>query len=356
MELRLERPSTARDYEQWATILEQVSGDVVDVDEIVHFVESDTEGAWLLATIGDEAAGCGVGRPSSIQSSLYAMVRVLPEQRGQGIGNRIYEALSKHARRLGRDSMWGRILEEDEESRSFARNRGFREAGREYEVVLDTARANVVADPPEGIALVSLAERPDLAEAVHAVDCEVVGRRSPARGRRLRAPTFARWHELYLEGPGAVPDALIAALDGDEVVGYTGLRRRGAISPVAENLLTAVRRPWRRRGIAVALKQEQIARARAAGIEQIYTTNDETNAGMRSGQCEARLPPRPDADRRERAPGEPLVDVRAAVPPGRGQPGHDRDRRRQAAAPELHRAGHRCRAPGRGRRTPSRAP
>src|SRR6476659_913195 len=108
--MRLERPSTARDYEQWARILEQVSGDVVDVDEIVHFVETDAEGAWLLATVGDEAAGCGVGRPSSIQSSLYAMVRVLPERRGQGIGSRIYEALSNHARRLGRDSMWGRIL------------------------------------------------------------------------------------------------------------------------------------------------------------------------------------------------------------------------------------------------------
>ena len=291
MELQLVLPSTARDYELWAEILKQVSGDVVDVDEIAHFVESDTEGAWLLATIGDEPAGCGVGRPSSIQSSMYAMVRILPEHRGQGIGNRIYEVLSEHAQRLGRDSMWGRILEDDEESRSFARNRGFREAGREYEVVLDTAQADIAADPPEGIELVSLAERPDLAEAVHAVDCEVSADVPRPEGDDFEPQPFARWHELYLEGPGAVPDAMIAALDGSEVVGYTGLRRRGAISPIAENLLTAVRRPWRRRGIAVALKQEQIARARAAGIEQIYTTNDETNAGMRG--VNARLGYRP---------------------------------------------------------------
>src|SRR5215208_6640913 len=139
MELRLERPSTSRDYEQWAEILKQVSGDIVDVDEIAHFVETDGESAWLLATNDEEAAGCGVGRPSSIQSNLYAMVRVLAERRRQGIGSRIYAAVSDHARRLGRDSMWGRILEGDEESRSFARNRGFREAGREYEVVLDAA-------------------------------------------------------------------------------------------------------------------------------------------------------------------------------------------------------------------------
>jgi RimJ/RimL family protein N-acetyltransferase len=291
VELRLERPSTQSQYAQWAEILKRVSGDVFDVDEIAHFVESDTESAWLLATSGGEPVGCGVGRPSSIQSSLYAMVRVLPEHRGGGAGQRIYEALSEHARALGRDSMWGRIREDDEASRRFARNRGFREAGREYEVVLETAGVEASGDPPQGIELVSLGQRPDLAQAVHAVDCEVSGDVPRPEGDDFEPTPYERWRELYLEGPGAVPEALIAALDGDEVIGYTGLRRRGSTSPIAENLLTAVRRPWRRRGIATALKREQVARARAAGIEQIYTTNDETNEGMRG--VNARLGYRP---------------------------------------------------------------
>jgi GNAT superfamily N-acetyltransferase len=281
MELRLETPSSPRQYEQWAAILKRVSGDVFDVDEIAHFVETDAESAWLLAVRGNEAVGCGVGRPSSIQSSLYAMVRVLPEHRRRGVGSRILEALSDHSRSLGRDSLWGRIREDDDESRRFAGNRGFREAGREYEVVLDTASADVSAESPEGIELVSLADRPELAQAVHEVDCEVSADVPRPEGDDFEPNTFTRWHEQYLEGPGAVPEAMIAALAGGEVVGYTGLRRRGAASPIAENMLTAVRRPWRRRGIATALKREQIARARAAGIEQIFTTNDETNTGMR---------------------------------------------------------------------------
>jgi mycothiol synthase len=281
MELRLETPSSPRQYEQWATILKRVSGDVFDVDEIAHFVETDAESAWLLAVRGNEAVGCGVGRPSSIQSSLYAMVRVLPEHRRRGVGSRILEALSDHSRSLGRDSLWGRIREDADESRRFAGNRGFREAGREYEVVLDTASADVSAESPEGIELVSLADRPELVEAVHEVDCEVSADVPRPEGDDFEPNTFTRWHEQYLEGPGAVPEAMIAALAGGEVVGYTGLRRRGAASPIAENMLTAVRRPWRRRGIATALKREQIARARAAGIEQIFTTNDETNTGMR---------------------------------------------------------------------------
>jgi mycothiol synthase len=291
--VRFETPSTQKQFEQWVEILERVSGDVFGVDEVAHFIETDKESSWLLATSRGQAVGCGVGRPSSIQSSLYAMVRVLPEHRGQGAGQQIYEALSAHARALGRDSMWGRIQEDDDASRRFAANRGFREAGREYEVVLDTSEADTSAGPPEGIELVSLAERPELATAVHEVDCEVGADVPRPEGDDFEPDTFERWHELYLEGPGAVPEALIAALAGDEVVGYTGLRRRGAISPVAENLLTAVRRPWRRRGIAVALKREQIARAREAGIEQVYTTNDETNAGMRGVNSQLGYKPAP---------------------------------------------------------------
>jgi len=281
VKLRFERPSRQAQYEQWAEILRSVSGDVFDVDEIAHFVASDTESAFLLALSGDEALGCGVGRPSSIQSSLYAMARVLPEHRGQGVGTQMYELLSEHARKLGRDSLWGRVREDDDGSRSFLRNRGFREAGREYEVVLDTASANLSTERVEGIELVSLAERPDLEPAVHEVDCEVAADVPRPEGDDFEPQPYERWREQYLEGPGAVPDAVIAALDGQEVVGYTGLRRRGASSPIAENMLTAVRPRWRRRGIATALKREQVARARAAGIEQIFTTNDETNTGMR---------------------------------------------------------------------------
>jgi len=291
VDLRFETPSTSRQFEQWAVILERVSGDVFDVDEIAHFVSSDTESAFLLVLTEDEALGCGVGRPSSIQSSLYAMVRVLPEHRRQGVGTRIYEALSEHAGRLARESLWGRVREDDAASRDFVRNRGFREAGREYEVVLDTAHAGAPPDPPTGVMLVSLTERPELERAVYEVDCEVGGDVPRPEGDDFEGQPFDRWREQYLEGPGAVPDAMIAALVGDVVVGYTGLRRRGASSPVAENMLTAVRRDWRRRGIATALKREQVARARAAGIEQIFTTNDETNAGMRG--VNARLGYRP---------------------------------------------------------------
>jgi GNAT superfamily N-acetyltransferase len=280
VEIRLETPSSERQFEQWAGIMERVEGDVYDVDELAHLIKDDADSAWILASRGEDAVGSGVGRPSSIGGSLYAMARVLPEERGHGVGTMLYEALSKHAARLGLSSLWGRIGEGDSASLSFAEHRGFREVSREYEVVLDVAQAELAGDPPAGVELVSLADRPDLERAVYDVDLEVAPD-VPSHEEAHESMIFERWRATYLEGPGAVPEACIVAIADGEVVGYTGLRRRGSVSPTAENLLTAVRRPWRRRGIAVALKREQIRRAREAGIEEIYTTNDETNTGMR---------------------------------------------------------------------------
>jgi mycothiol synthase len=290
--IRHETPSTPEQFQHWAAIIERVSGEALNVDELAHVFETDRESAWLLALRGDEPVGCGVGRPSSIAGSLYAMVRVLPEQRRQGAGSTIYEALSEHARRRGLTSLWGRIRGDDKESRQFARARGFTEVGREHEVVLDVARADLSGEPPPGIELVTLAERPDLTQAVFEVDAEVAPD-APSHSDAREPQTFERWHAEYLEGPGALPSACVVALADGEIVGYTGLRRNGSSSPLAENLLTAVRRPWRRRGVATALKREQIVRAREAGIEQIRTTNEETNVGMRGVNARLGYEPAP---------------------------------------------------------------
>jgi GNAT superfamily N-acetyltransferase len=291
MELRLETPSTPRQYEQWASIVERVTGEVFAVDEIGYIIETDVRSIWLLASRGREVVACGVGRPSSIESCLFAMARVLPDHRRQGVGTALYAALSEHARARGDTSLFGRIREDDQESRRFVAARGFAEVSREHELVLDVAEADVSGEPPPGIELVTLAERRELEEAVYELDSEVAPDVPRPEGEDHDQMTFERWQNMYLEGPGAAPEACIVALAGDEVVGYTGLRRRGATSPDATNLLTAVRRPWRRKGIATALKREQVVRAGKLGIEQIYTGNDEENVGMRG--VNARLGYRP---------------------------------------------------------------
>jgi mycothiol synthase len=280
MAIHIEHPTSDEQIEAWAEILWRVDDLRMDVDEFRHSFEQDSESLWALAYLDGEPAGTGVGRPSSLTGADYAAARVLPELRGCGVGSALLEAIAEHARARGATELWGRIRADDEATLAFAERRGFREVGRERDVLLDLSKVPPTApDPPSGITLVTFAERPDLIPAVFAVDNEV-SLDVPAHA--AQAPmAYEDWSRENLEGPGAFPEACVIALADEEVVGYTALRRYGARSPGAENRLTAVRRPWRRRGIATALKRAQIEAARAAGIEKISTTNDELNVGMR---------------------------------------------------------------------------
>lgn len=293
MAIHIEHPESPEQIEAWAEIMWRVDDLRMDVDEFRHYFEQDTESLWALAYIDGEPAGTGVGRPSSLAGANYAAVRVLPKLRGRGVGSGLLAAITEHARAGGVTELWGRIQADDEATLSFAEHRGFREIGRERDVLLDLRKVPPAApDIPAGITLVTFAERPDLIRAVFAVDTEV-SVDVPSHGTN-EPMTYEDWSRENLEGPGAFPQGCVIALEGDEVVGYTALRRYGAGSPEAANRLTAVRRPWRRRGIASALKRAQIEAARTAGIETIATTNDELNVGMRGVNERLGYEPQPE--------------------------------------------------------------
>jgi mycothiol synthase len=95
----------------------------------------------------------------------------------------------------------------------------------------------------------------------------------------LTRPSFEEWRGVSLDIPNALPEAILVAVADAEVVAYASLY---ALSDgVAEHGLTAVRRAWRGRGIATALKRLQIAWAKRAGYTELHTTNDEANEAMR---------------------------------------------------------------------------
>jgi mycothiol synthase len=291
--IRIEHPERKDEIEAWAEILWQVEGLRMGVEELRHSFEADRDSLWALAYLDGEPAGTGVSRASSTVGESYGAVRVLPDRRRRGVGSELLRAVAGHTRAAGRAQIWGLILADDQASLDFAGQRGFSEVGRERDVVLDVSNAEPVApDPPAGITLVSFAERPDLIPAVVAVDGEV-SVDVPTHGTQ-QPMGEPEWMRENVEGPGAFLEACFVALAGDEVVGYTAIRRYGTGSPEAENRLTAVRRPWRGRGIATALKRAQIERARKAGIERIFTTNDETNVAMRGVNARLGYEPLPE--------------------------------------------------------------
>ena len=88
--------------------------------------------------------------------------------------------------------------------------------------------------------------------------------------------TLDRWTRVWLGHP------MFLALHDGEVVGCAGLGLDVDAPTRAENALTAVRRDWRGRGIAVHLKQRTLQWAAAHGITEVYTWTQDGNAAMRS--------------------------------------------------------------------------
>jgi mycothiol synthase len=274
MEIRT--ATSPHDLQAFAHVVERVEGLRIGVDELRHDLEAEPDTRFFLARSGGDVVGSAVGKRSSQPGTLYAMVRVLPEARRRGAGSALYAALSAQAASLGLRELWGRVHEPP--GFDFVHNRGFREFGREIESVLNVTTAPGV-DPPPGIVITNLGDRPDLAEACHDVDAEAVPD-IPARAEFTVWP-FERWRAANLEGPAALPHACMVALAGAQVVGYAALLARPSEPGTAEHQLTGVKRAWRRRGIAAALKRAQIAWAAENGFRRLVTYNDEANLSMR---------------------------------------------------------------------------
>lgn len=238
-----------------------------------------TDVELVVAVDGTDAgsAAAAVGRTSP--DVCLAFVTVLPDHRGRGAGTALFQAVSSWAREHGLGEVETFAESDDDESIAFAERRGFVERSREVGLELDvrSARPEDVA-PPDGVQIVTLLERPDLAAAAFEVELEA----SPdvPGYEDWTPPPRKLWVETHMFGPGTPPDGVVLALSGEEVVGYARLRIRPG-GTRASHAMTGVKRAWRGRGVASALKRAQIAWAKANGIETLETTNEVRNEPMR---------------------------------------------------------------------------
>ena len=87
------------------------------------------------------------------------------------------------------------------------------------------------------------------------------------------------WRDMQSAGDRA--DATFVAVAGDEVVGYAKLAFTSVQATTAHHDLTGVKRDWRGRGIARALKAAQIRWTKENGYEELRTRNEERNAPIK---------------------------------------------------------------------------
>jgi len=296
------RPATSdADLAALVEITEAVTpDDPTSLDEM-RWTDATYPGvARFVAAHGDRVVGAAtVGRifvyPPD-HPDLWATLVVAPEERRRGLGGALLHAVSTRARDAGKTGLQFRTWEHRPEGTDFLAHRGFSELERARVVRLPLA--GVAAPPvvmPAGIGLTDLAARPDLVCGVHAVAVETFDD-IPGGDTPMAAGDVAEFRARDVDRPGIPPGAFMIALDqvtGD-VVGYASLIMIPGSSTVAWHDMTAVRRAWRGRGIAVALKRATIAWAIEHGLTALETDNDEGNRAMRAVNVRLGYAPLPD--------------------------------------------------------------
>ncbi|HEX5448587.1 MAG TPA: GNAT family N-acetyltransferase [Gaiellaceae bacterium] len=241
------------------------------VDELRRTAEPGK--LFLVAELDGVLAGSGLAGQSDLGGASVAP-RVLPEARRRGVGTALLRALADHASQLGYDRASANC--DDPGSFAFAERFGFRETGRQIEQVRNVGEGEPMPESPAGIELVPLAERDDLFRRVYEeLAVEVL--------RDVPTPTPLQvtaddWERRWLPWRDA---SFVAMADG-EIVGCAGLIEDRDQPDRAEHALTAVRRDWRRRGVAKALKQATIAWASAHGVRELYTWTQTGNEAMQA--------------------------------------------------------------------------
>jgi mycothiol synthase len=240
------------------------------------------ETVWLLAEDAGAAVGAARLTPGwhSPPGVARADVRVLPEARGRGFGSALLDELQRRADPLGAPTLELEVRDDDPQSLAWAERHGFGEVGRSVRLALDlTGIEEPAVEPPDGIEIVTWAERPELARGIYGVACEAYPD-EPGSGDVEMEP-FEGWLSQDMQGSGDRADAVFVALAGDEVAAYAKLAMSVRPGYVMHDM-TGVKRSYRGRGIASALKRAEIAWAKREGFRTLETFNDEENAPIRA--------------------------------------------------------------------------
>jgi GNAT superfamily N-acetyltransferase len=260
--------------------------DAFTMDEVRSFRESVRDYVSYLVHADGAAVGSAVGAVFPQRADrVFTILTVLPEQRRQGAGSALYQAVSAFAAGLGLDEIEVAVLDSDPGSLAFALRRGFVAERRELGVVLHLAgMAPLAIELPDGVEIVTWAERPELARGMYEVALEAEPDIPGNSGDEMEP--FDDWLVHDMQGAGDRPEATFVAVAGGEVaggevVGYAKFSLSEAQPGIAHHDLSAVKRAWRRRGIARALKTAQINWALAHGYTELHTRNEERNEPIR---------------------------------------------------------------------------
>ena len=229
--------------------------------------------AVFVAELDDEIVGAGLGGRSDDPNRGFVAPRVHPDARRRGAGSVLLRECLAFVESLGLVRVSGQVT--DQGSKEFAERFGFVETDRQVEQVRRLDREIQLDAFPDGLEVVTIAERPELLEAAYPLARDE-GYPDLALEGSISIPL-----EDWLRDEATLPEGSFVALADGEIVGYSGLMAHDN-DGVAEDGLTVVQRDWRRRGLAKTLKQRELAWATAAGLHEVVTWTQSGNESMRT--------------------------------------------------------------------------
>jgi len=220
---------------------------------------------------------------------FWINILVDPTSQGRGIGSSIYERLSEELGKLNAIAAWAGSKEDLPRLTQFYQKRGFAEKMKAWESRLDVRTMDLTKfqEYPDkalrqGITFTNLAaERQKdqdslrkLHELVQLISADMP---SPSPFTPI---SLEQWKAFELKNPSLLPEGYMIAKDGARYVGLSTVWRLDQEPSGLVQGNTGVRREYRGRGIAVALKLKVIDFAKRNGYERVKTWNASDNAPM----------------------------------------------------------------------------
>jgi GNAT superfamily N-acetyltransferase len=181
-----------------------------------------------------------------------------------------YREASDAAREIGKTGLEVWTTTKTQEVADFFLARGYEEVRRYAISELDVATACVPGPPPR-FEIVSLADRPDLADELYAIARSAY----PDQFGREGSYVGEQWYEWGLRAHP--PESYLIAVADGRVLGYGYLEQEGDEWRVG---FLAVAREARGRGVAGAIKRAQTQWAKAHGISTLRTANEVRLVGL----------------------------------------------------------------------------
>lgn len=291
MEYHVEIADPATHYAALATFLNHFEPDPIGAADIREWDRRNVDNILRRAIVRvDDGAVVGYSvalqGPWNQPGEFYLWVGVDAKQRGQGIGQRLFEHGLEFIRSHSGTTVTSEVGEDQVDGLRFATARGFTQLRHTFQSRVDladfdeTAFAGLVdAARTNGIRFYTMADIADTAEerrALYDINRRV-SLQDPGSGGLF--PTFEEFNRDVFSAPWYRAEGQFLVAEGARIVGMCAVGYFQESNSMY-NMMTGVDEAYRGRGIAQALKVLAIRWAKAYGADYIRTNNNSENAPM----------------------------------------------------------------------------